>query len=99
MTTLPTADDLAAYMGVDEATPGLQTAVTVALAQQAARCDVSDYTEPLREAALRRAAGNMAARSAPLGLVDLGELGPTRIPGWDGKTEELEAPYRYGPLA
>lgn len=101
----PTAADVARYMGMTVPVAGspeeqaLADALHSGLRAQAKRCDTTDYGLDLAYAALRRAARTVAARSAPLGVVDLGELATTRIPAWDAEIESLEAPYRLGPIA
>lgn len=98
MTAPPTAADLAAYLRIDDDTAGLADAVAVAVADQAARCDVSDYTAPLREAALRRAARVFTARAQPLGI-ELGDMGAYPLPRWDAEIETHEAAYRLAGFA
>lgn len=95
MATIPTRDDLLAYLGSGYADPGqaLDDALSAAVAAQEARCVVDPYTDPLRTAALRRAAAILAAANAPLGVTDLGEFGSAPIPRWDTITATLEAPY------
>lgn len=99
----PASADVAAYLSItnpDEATLAeISVSVAVAVAEQAARCDVSDYSVDLWQAARRRAARDLAARGAVLGLVDIGELGAVRMSGWDARIEALEAPYRRAALA
>ena len=100
---LPTAADVAAYLSLtdpDETLVAeLAISLEVAIEQQASRCDVSDFTRALWQAARRRAARDLAARNAVLGLVDVGDLGAVRMSGWDAQIEALEGPYRKAGLA
>lgn len=100
---LPTAEDVAAYLQLaapDAATLAeIGVSLQVAIEQQAARCDVADYTMSLWQACRRRAARDLAARGAVLGLVDVGDLGAVRMSSWDAHIEALEGPYRLGAIA
>lgn len=91
----PTGEDLAEWLNLDPATDGLSEAMSAALEAQAARCVVSPYLEPLRVAALRRAAREWHSRSMPLGFTDNGEFGLARV-GRDWLIAELEADYLRG---
>lgn len=100
---LPTAADVAAYLQLVDPTPEVLAEVTVSLevaveAQQA-RCDVGDYTRSLWQACRRRAARDLAARGAVLGVVDMGEMGAVRVSSWDATIEVLEGPYRRAAIA
>jgi hypothetical protein len=98
---VPVVGDLLAFLNLD---PGYDPdaaaeALAAALDLQRARCEVVPYCAPLREAALRRAAKILVARSAPLGQVDGGDFGAMFLPRWDALVEELEADYRQGSFA
>lgn len=96
----PDIDDLRAWLPgaqVDDAAAA--DALQAALEAQSARCRTDPYTAGLRIAALRRAARILAARHAPLGTVDNGELGAVYLPATDPETEALERPHLLGPFA
>lgn len=63
------------------------------VADQAARCRVSDYSAALGEALVRRVQRAMAMRNLPLGVIQ-DEAGSTRIGTTDPEVRRLEAPYR-----
>ena len=92
---VPTGEDLAEWLNLDPATEGLSEAMSAALATQAMRCVVEPYLEPLRLAALRRAAREWHSRSMPLGYSDNGDFGVARV-GRDWLIAELEAPFLIG---
>ena len=93
MATPPTPAEVAGYMQIDESTPLLAAACATAVAMQASVVDTTDYPDPLHYAALRRAARWMAARSSPLGMIDLGDLGAMHVPQWDAEIQAAERPY------
>lgn len=100
---LPTGADVAAYLQLSNPDPAtldeIEISLEVAIEQQQARCDVADYSRALWQACRRRAARDLAARGAVLGLVDIGELGAVRMASWDAQIEALEGPYRLGAIA
>lgn len=100
---LPASTDVAAYLQLTDPSLDVLAEITVSLETaveaQAARCDVTDYTRSLWQACRRRAARDLAARGAVLGMVDMGDLGAVRISGWDAQIEALEGPYRRAGLA
>jgi len=98
MAVPPTGADLAYWLKVDPATPGLDEAMSTALASQAASCAIDPYTDPLRLAAIRRAAREYTSRPFTLGITDVGEFGVARV-GRDPLIDELEAPYKLGAFA
>jgi hypothetical protein len=98
---VPTVEDLLVWMQLD---PGYEPplaaeALAAALDLQRARCEVVPYTMDLREAALRRAAKILVARSAPLGQIDAGDFGQMFVPRWDALTEDLETNAKMGGIA
>ena len=95
MAAIPTGTDLAEWLKIDPATPGLDEAVETALVTQAAVCVVEPFTEPLRVAAIRRAAREFTSRAFTLGIVDVGEFGVART-GQDKLISENEANYLRG---
>ena len=97
----PTTADLADWLGIDETTAGssLSWALDAALEAQDAACWTAPYTRSLHVAALRRAARILASKQAPLGSLDLGDLGATPIPRWDADIETNEAAHRRGSFA
>lgn len=99
MTARPSAADVAAYLDIDPATPGIEVCLSAALEQQESVCDTSRYTDSLALAAIRRTARAMAARSAPGGFVQLGDFGSAPLPRWDAEIERYEADYRHGGFA
>lgn len=98
MAAIPTAADLAEWLKIDPATAGLDDAMTTALEVQAAACIVEPYAEPLRIAAIRRAAREFTSRPFTMGITDVGEFGVARV-GRDPLIAELEADYRRGAFA
>jgi len=98
---VPVVGDLVDFLGLDTGydPAAAQQALDAALDLQRARCRVVPYCVDLREAALRRAAKILVARSAPLGTIDSGDFGQMFLPRWDTLVEELEADYRLGPFA
>ena len=99
----PTVDDLVDWLGGAAAVtidPVVgQLAIDRATSEQAQTCVVDPYTVSLRGAALRRAARVLAARRAPLGALDLGDLGGGFLPRWDQEIETAEASRRMGAFA
>jgi hypothetical protein len=98
----PTVADIAAYLGVGADLLDADLAaecLASALRDQAAGCVVSPYTVSLRYAAIRRTARRLAARQAPLGLSDLGDLGAASLPRWDAEISTAEADYLRGGFA
>ena len=98
----PDVSDLREYLGLENnpyPDEQLGSALDAALEMQRDRCVWDLYEAPLYEAALRRAARILAARGAPLGMMDLGEFGSTPLVRWDTQIEELEAEYRRGGFA
>lgn len=92
----PTGADLAEWLRVDPATAGLEEAMTAALAAQAAQCITEPYEEPLRIAALHRAAREWHSRALPLGFMDAGELAGVARVGRDWLIPELEQDFLRG---
>ena len=97
LASIPTGNDLAEWLSVDPATVGLDAAISAALSAQSAVCIVEPYVEPLRLAALRRAAREWHSRAMPLGYTDNGEYGLARV-GRDYLIRELEADYIRGAI-
>lgn len=95
MAAIPTGTDLAEWLKIDPATPGLDEAVATALVAQAAVCVVEPFAEPLRIAAIRRAAREFTSRAFTLGIVDVGDFGVART-GNDRLIAENEADYLKG---
>lgn len=99
----PTAEDLLDWLKLTGANYDLQDAqeaIDTATDNQFERCDLSVFTDALREARLRRAARILAGRGAPQGVIDLGPMGgAVPIARWDALIEENEMPYRKGGFA
>lgn len=98
MAAIPTGNDLAEWLKIDPLTPGLEESVSTALTAQAAVCIVEPFTEPLRIAAIRRAAREFTSRPFTMGITDVGEFGVARV-GRDSLIAELEADYKRGAFA
>lgn len=94
---MPDLDDLKAYLGETSTTDAvLQDALDAELAAQRKRCDVpAIFPADLRQAALRRAARNLALRGIPLAVLrGDGEFGSLTPPGRDPEVRRLEGPYK-----
>ncbi len=102
-TAPPTAADLRSWLEIaardDVADELIDLAVSVATEEQSQRCEILSYSPALFYACLRRAGRVLAAKSAPLGRTDLGELGQPAILRWDAEIDAAEAPYRRGGFA
>jgi hypothetical protein len=101
---MPIADDLATYLGGDDASSWTDDQMTDALAIEAAAqrsvCRVGAvYPDDLRGALLRRAQRNLAMRSLPLAIPQGdADSGPTILPGQDPEVRRLERPHRRLPI-
>lgn len=93
MSEIPTAAQIAEYLGIEETAPELAGAIAAEIGDQSARCRVDPYTDSLGEALKRRVAHNLAMKNIPLG-VQMDEFGATRIGSADPEVRRLEAPYR-----
>ena len=98
----PNRAELLAWLGV--ADPGTSPddydlALTGALAEQAADCDVTVYSEPLHHAALRRAARILAGKGMSLGVFDQGDFGTSYLPRFDALIDAAEMDHRLGGFA
>lgn len=99
-TGMPDTDDVAEYLGGEDAsswtTEQLQDALDAEAAAQRARCRVGGvYPADLRQALLRRVARNLALRTLPLAVLrGDAEAGDTVLPGSDPEVRRLEAPHR-----
>lgn len=98
----PGRADLMAWLGLVD--PGTSPdeydlCLAAALGSQAARCDVTVYGPELHEAALRRAARDVAGRGMSLGVYDSPDFGQQYLPRWDSIVQTLEAPYLLGGFA
>ena len=98
---VPVVGDLLDFLNLDASydPQAAEDALAAGLEVQRSLCDIQPYTASLREAALRRAAMILVARSAPLGQVDGGNFGSMYLPRWDNLVERLEADYRRGAFA
>jgi hypothetical protein len=99
---IPDVAALLDYLGLDTSNydqAQAQEALIAALDVQAQMCEVDPYEQPLREAALRRAAAILSGRGAPLGTIDSGAFGTTPLVRFDAHIENLERNYRLGEFA
>lgn len=96
--TVPTLAEAAARLKADESDAVFVSCYSAAIAKQGEDCDVSMYTETLREAAFRRVANLWASRAHTLGVLDTGsDYGLQYVPRYDPVLDDLERPYRHAP--
>jgi hypothetical protein len=87
--TPPTVQDLAELTGLPTGTPTLGEALTVAGGWLAGHYRCDPYTDAHYLAQLHMAARWVAAKGAPLGVLDAGDLGATYIPSRNVIVREL----------